>query len=186
MPPKIEMYSQETCPWCHRAKSLLEMKGVAVEEILIAGDTPEWDAMIERTGGRTTPQILIDGVNNIMRKKANMVLGDYGVISPDYSDIKIPSNAMLNVMAPKIIYTYNRKHFIIRGGAIKTHERGFKQYNDFAEIIVLKPFYRGPGYSYGDNFIEQKSRSIGKKVMPGTIIKPTVNAHITYMMKDYV
>ena len=61
MPPKIEMYSQETCPWCHRAKSLLEGKGVALEEIIVAGDTPGWDEMIERTGGRTTPQILIDG-----------------------------------------------------------------------------------------------------------------------------
>jgi alkyl hydroperoxide reductase subunit F len=61
MPPKVEIYSQTQCPWCHRAKSLLEKKGVAFEEVFVAGDTPEWDAMIERTGGRTTPQILIDG-----------------------------------------------------------------------------------------------------------------------------
>jgi alkyl hydroperoxide reductase subunit F len=40
---------------------LLERKGVEVHEIFVSGDTPEWDAMIERTGGRTTPQILIDG-----------------------------------------------------------------------------------------------------------------------------
>ena len=42
---------------------MLERKGAAVEEIFVAGDTPGWDEMIERTGGRTTPQILIDGVN---------------------------------------------------------------------------------------------------------------------------
>ena len=42
---------------------MLESKGAAVEEIIVAGDTPGWDEMIERTGGRTTPQILIDGVN---------------------------------------------------------------------------------------------------------------------------
>jgi alkyl hydroperoxide reductase subunit F len=40
---------------------LLERKGVEVHEIFVSGGTPEWDAMIERTGGRTTPQILIDG-----------------------------------------------------------------------------------------------------------------------------
>jgi alkyl hydroperoxide reductase subunit F len=39
---------------------LLEKKGVEVEEIFVSGDTPEWDAMIARTGGRTTPQILIN------------------------------------------------------------------------------------------------------------------------------
>ncbi len=61
MPPKVEIYSQEQCPWCHRAKGLLRKKDVEFEEILVSGDTPEWDAMIERTGGRTTPQILIDG-----------------------------------------------------------------------------------------------------------------------------
>jgi alkyl hydroperoxide reductase subunit F len=33
---------------------------VEVHEIFVSGDTPEWDAMIARTGGRTTPQILIN------------------------------------------------------------------------------------------------------------------------------
>ena len=31
-----------------------------VHEIFVSGDTPEWDAMTARTGGRTTPQILIN------------------------------------------------------------------------------------------------------------------------------
>ena len=39
---------------------MLERKGVEVHEISMSGDTPEWDAMITRTGGRTTPQILIN------------------------------------------------------------------------------------------------------------------------------
>lgn len=61
MPAYVEMYAQPQCPWCHRAKALLERKGVAVHEIMVSGGTPAWDAMIARTGGRTTPQILIDG-----------------------------------------------------------------------------------------------------------------------------
>jgi len=39
---------------------LLERKGVAVHEIFVSGGTPAWDAMTARTGGRTTPQILIN------------------------------------------------------------------------------------------------------------------------------
>jgi NADH-dependent peroxiredoxin subunit F len=39
---------------------LLEREGVEVQEIFVSGDTPEWDAMTARTGGRTTPQILIN------------------------------------------------------------------------------------------------------------------------------
>ena len=61
MPPKVEVYSQAQCPWCHRAMGLLKKKDVEFEEILVSGDTPEWEAMTERTGGRTTPQILIGG-----------------------------------------------------------------------------------------------------------------------------
>jgi alkyl hydroperoxide reductase subunit F len=39
---------------------LLERKGVEVQEIFVSGGTPQWDAMTARTGGRTTPQILIN------------------------------------------------------------------------------------------------------------------------------
>lgn len=129
---------------------------------------------------------VFDGVYDVIGDNFNVVLGDYGIVSPDYSDISIPPEAMLNVLAPKILYTFDRHHYIIRGGAISTHERGFDQYNDLAATIVAKRFYRGADYSFGDNYIEEKSRSVGKKVMPGTIIKPTVNAHITYMLNDFV
>jgi alkyl hydroperoxide reductase subunit F len=40
---------------------LLERKGVEVHDITVSGGTPAWDAMTARTGGRTTPQILING-----------------------------------------------------------------------------------------------------------------------------
>ena len=61
MPTRIEIYTQKHCPWCHRAKALFKKKNIEFKEIVVRGDTPEWDTMIERTGGRTTPQILIDG-----------------------------------------------------------------------------------------------------------------------------
>ncbi len=35
---KIEMYTKATCPFCHRAKALLNAKGAAFHEIAIDND----------------------------------------------------------------------------------------------------------------------------------------------------
>ncbi len=59
---EIIIYTTPTCPYCVRAKSLLQSKGVSWEEIDVAGDTAKREAMIERAGGqRTVPQIFING-----------------------------------------------------------------------------------------------------------------------------
>jgi glutaredoxin 3 len=57
--PRVVMYSTAWCPYCARARSLLEEKGVAFEEIDI--DTlPQARAdMIRKSGGDTVPQIFI-------------------------------------------------------------------------------------------------------------------------------
>ena len=39
---------------------MLEHKGVEVHDIIVRGGTSGWDTMMTRTGGRTTPQILIN------------------------------------------------------------------------------------------------------------------------------
>ena len=59
----VVMYAKTTCPYCHRARALLDEKGVQnLELILIDRDPPRRPEMIERAGGRTTvPQIFIDG-----------------------------------------------------------------------------------------------------------------------------
>ncbi len=59
---KIEIYTQPWCPYCVRAKALLERKGVAFQEIEARPGTPERDESERRSGGRTSvPQIFIDG-----------------------------------------------------------------------------------------------------------------------------
>ena len=56
---KVIVYSKEVCPYCVRAKALLQRKGVAFEEIKIA-DEKTRDEMIAKSGGRmTVPQIFI-------------------------------------------------------------------------------------------------------------------------------
>lgn len=58
----IEIYTKAFCPFCTRAKSLLNQKQADFEEIDITMDSTLRAAMIERAGGRATvPQIFIDG-----------------------------------------------------------------------------------------------------------------------------
>lgn len=115
----------------------------------------------------------------------NLCLGDYTIVSPLYSDLLLPPEVMQNVLVPKVIYTHGRVHYIARGNAIKTHARGKLQYNDIAHNIINKKFYRGETYSFGDNFLNEKANHRGNAVTPSTILKPTINTHITYMIKDF-
>ena len=59
---EIEIYSSMLCPFCWRAKRLLDKKGVKFEDINVGGRPDLRQQMIERAAGRTTvPQIFIDG-----------------------------------------------------------------------------------------------------------------------------
>jgi glutaredoxin 3 len=56
----IEIYTTPSCPYCMRAKSLLQSKGAVYSETDVS-DGALRAAMIERAGGqRTVPQIFID------------------------------------------------------------------------------------------------------------------------------
>jgi glutaredoxin 3 len=58
--PHVEIYTKTFCPYCWRAKMLLESKGVAFTEISVDFGGEEKGKMVQRTGGRTTvPQIFI-------------------------------------------------------------------------------------------------------------------------------
>lgn len=62
--PRVEIYTKTFCGYCFRAKRLLDSKGIEYEEHELAWGGPEQQAMIERSGGRTTvPQIFIDGAH---------------------------------------------------------------------------------------------------------------------------
>ena len=58
--PSVEIYTWRTCPFCIRAKQLLNRKGVAYTEHSVDGDEPGRDAMAARGDGRrSVPQIFI-------------------------------------------------------------------------------------------------------------------------------
>lgn len=57
---KIDIYTKGYCPYCKRAKSLLEAKGAAYNDIEIDKQPELRDSMIVRAnGGSTVPQIFI-------------------------------------------------------------------------------------------------------------------------------
>lgn len=59
---KVEIYTWNTCPYCRRAKDLLDAKDVDYTEYDITGDEEAREKMVERTGGpRTVPQIFVNG-----------------------------------------------------------------------------------------------------------------------------
>lgn len=58
---KVEIYTKGYCPYCHRAKALLQSKGVDYVEYPIDKQPELREKMIARAnGGSTVPQIFID------------------------------------------------------------------------------------------------------------------------------
>ncbi len=59
---RVEIYVKTTCPYCYRAQSLLDSKGVQYETFVLDFGGPLREEMIRRAMGRSTvPQIFIDG-----------------------------------------------------------------------------------------------------------------------------
>lgn len=58
---KVEIYSTKTCPYCVKAKVLLDKKGAAYTEIDVTNDDQARMDLIKKANGiRTVPQIFID------------------------------------------------------------------------------------------------------------------------------
>ena len=56
----IEIYSSTRCPYCDRAKQLLQSKGESYTEFLIDQTDGKLDEMLARSQRRTVPQIFIN------------------------------------------------------------------------------------------------------------------------------
>ena len=57
---QIEVYSGNNCPWCVRAKALLDSRGLDYQEINISTQIHRTEEMVQRSGRRSIPQIFID------------------------------------------------------------------------------------------------------------------------------
>ena len=58
----VEIYTTPFCGFCVAAKRLLNKKGVSYQEVDVSRDSLKRQEMMKRAkGGRTVPQIFIDG-----------------------------------------------------------------------------------------------------------------------------
>ncbi len=61
---QIDIYTTFMCPYCSRAKALLEKKGQTYNEIDVSYDAAKREEMTQKAGGRrTVPQIWINGTH---------------------------------------------------------------------------------------------------------------------------
>jgi glutaredoxin 3 len=58
---QITMYTKSWCGYCAAAKRLLKKKDAGFTDIDVDSDQALFQEMIERSGGRTVPQIFING-----------------------------------------------------------------------------------------------------------------------------
>ena len=58
---KVQIYTTSRCPYCIRAKYLLDSKGVVYEEIALDDDPDKKLEAMKRLNWRTVPIILING-----------------------------------------------------------------------------------------------------------------------------
>lgn len=57
--PDIVMYASESCPYCRRARALLDSKGATYTVLDVNRDPRLWQEILGRTGRDTVPQIFI-------------------------------------------------------------------------------------------------------------------------------
>ena len=55
----IQIYTLSYCPYCARAKALLDKKGVKYQETVVDNDAAARQEMEKRSGRHTAPQIFI-------------------------------------------------------------------------------------------------------------------------------
>ncbi|WMS85620.1 beta family protein [Pleionea litopenaei] len=156
-----------------------------VRKVVIAGSSIPASAaeILSSNSEEYVDRIEIDIYGNARSLGAvDYVFGDYTTISPDYSDADIPGEQMQGRITAKFIYSFDGQHYFIRGGSLKT--KGRDQYYDLAAVLCSKEFFRGPKYSPGDAYFYEKSRREGDQCWVNTVIRPAINAHITYAVKD--
>ena len=58
---KVKVYSTSTCPYCKMAKTYLDEKGVAYDDLDVASDAMARDEMLKKSGQMGVPVIDVDG-----------------------------------------------------------------------------------------------------------------------------
>lgn len=132
--------------------------------------------------GSTTAKVLTRREFAILAKARgltaiDLVDGDYATVSSFYSDADFEPELFPKVTSPRLIYSFNHSHYIIRGSSLASG--GYDQYRGITKQLCGRDFFRH-GYSTGEKYFYEKSKGIGGRAMNNTVVKPSVVAHITY------
>ena len=78
----VKMYATASCPYCIRAKQILQAKGVEqIDEIRVDLEPAQRRVMMEITGRRTVPQIFI-GATHVGGHDDLVALDERGELDP--------------------------------------------------------------------------------------------------------
>lgn len=112
-----------------------------------------------------------------------LIYGDYTVVSPDFVEFDLAVELMRTVQTPRVIYTGLDTSYAVRGGALKTH--GDSQHYVLSDKLIATGMFRHGIYSQGDKYIESIQKRIAKSSgNAGSWIAATVNAHMTFLLKN--
>jgi hypothetical protein len=153
-----------------------DWKGFIVGGYGIPDDISEAVAVREQGYIPRVEQLIYRGVAQL-HPFENLWFADHTTLSP--SHVELDWRLMSRVMSPKAIYTLRDSWFVVRGGPFSTHEDGYDQYYDLAAEIVALEEFSGADFSFGDRYIEERSRRRPKAGSPSSWIKACVNHHIT-------
>jgi hypothetical protein len=118
---------------------------------------------------------------NKVRQEYNIEaqFGDYTTVSPLFSD---PNGFAARNGASKLIYANGLDQHVWRGRSVRVY--GAEQYNQHINELTQQSFYRGATHSWADKlFYDTRFDSGG--YWTSSIIKPLINAHISYMAKTH-
>ena len=59
MNAEVTLYTTDYCPYCFRAKHVLNKRGIAFKEVDVSRDPEKREWLVKTTGRRTVPQIFI-------------------------------------------------------------------------------------------------------------------------------
>ena len=108
----------------------------------------------------------------------SMRYGDYGVVTPDFSELENPQ-LIVGRMGPNARYTLDNRWFVTRGRRFQTD--GYDQYYTLAEQVASLAEFSGRTFSFGDEYIDVRANGNGTTGNPTTWIAACMNHHLTYV-----
>ncbi|MCG2772526.1 MAG: beta family protein [Desulfobacterales bacterium] len=122
-----------------------------------------------------TYQALVNRLGSRSRKPA---FGDYAVTHPD------PVELDMRIVKPyaKLRYTIDDSWHIGRGATVR--ELGFPQYRRLCRNLMAQPYFDGPGYSAGDDYIADCAAGTVSTGNFSTWVWVSTNRHLTKVVND--